>query len=183
MDINAIWQTVEPYVMAIIGALAGGTGIYALVRSFIGKWVNSFGKKYDMDDMAQKVADKLAGKSLNIDVTAVTEKRLDKIEKALSKQVKAVSETTDSYKHLLALMAGAVSKFKAVTDEERTALTEAIQTIEKGYKPPEPEEIITVSLKPIEIELEGKNEDTDPPLQEEESLINFGGIAKEKGVG
>ena len=54
MDINTIWQTVEPYVMAIIGALAGGTGIYALVRSFVGKWISRFEKKYDINDMAQK---------------------------------------------------------------------------------------------------------------------------------
>ena len=173
MDINAIWQTIEPYFWGILSGLLGGTSVYCVAKVFLKKMFNSFSEKHNTDTMAQKVADKLAGKSLNIDVTAVTEKRLDKIEKALSKQVKAVSETTDSYKHLLALMAGAVSKFKAVTDEERTELTAAIRAIEKGYTPPEPEEIITVSLKPIE--LEGKNEKAESD-REDESLINFGGI-------
>ncbi len=171
MDINTIWQTVEPYVMAIIGALAGGTGIYALVRSFVGKWISRFEKKYDINDMAQKVADKLGGKTLNIDVTAVTEKKLDKLDKKLNKKIEDIQAATDAYKHLLALIGGAVAKFKAVSAEEKNALTEAIRAIEKNYKPPEPDEITTVRLEPI-TELEDKAESV-----EEDSLISFGGMA------
>ena len=151
MDINTIWQTVEPYVMAIIGALAGGTGIYALVRSFVGKWISRFEKKYDINDMAQKVADKLGGKTLNIDVTAVTEKKLDKLDKKLNKKIEDIQAATDAYKHLLALIGGAMTKLKAITPDERTALTEAITALESDYTPPMPAEIVTIKLEPIEI--------------------------------
>lgn len=175
MDINAIWQIIEPFFWGLLSGSAVGTAVYFIGKKVLKKILSAWLKKHDDDTMAQKVADRLAGKTLNIDVTAVTEKKLDKTEKVLSKGVKDIGEEIAKQRHLLVLMAGAVSKFKAVTEDERAAFTEAIQAIEKGYKPPEPEEVITVSLKPIEIELEGKNEDSEPP-EPEESLINFGGI-------
>jgi nitrogen regulatory protein PII-like uncharacterized protein len=172
MDINQIWQTVEPWIMAIVGALAGGTGVFALVRAFVGKWINKFGAKYDTEIMAGKVAEKLAGKTVNIDVTAVAEKKLDKITKTLDKRIADVEKAAYAYKHILALIAGAVSRFKALTDEERKDFADAIKAIEKDYTPPQPEPIATVKLAPIELEF--KTDETQ--LQEEESLINFGGL-------
>ena len=45
MDINQIWQTVEPWIMAIVGALAGGTGVLALVPVLGGQGINNLGAK------------------------------------------------------------------------------------------------------------------------------------------
>lgn len=149
MDINQIWAVVEPYVMAVVGALGGGTVIYALARVLLGRLLNKFSAKYDVADMANKVADKLAGKSMNIDVTTVTEKKLDKIDKKLRKEVEKIHDETAAYKHLLALIGGAMAKLKALTPEERNALSEAITALEHDYIPPEPEEILTVKLEPI----------------------------------
>ncbi len=171
MDINQIWQTVEPWIMAIVGALAGGTGVFALVRAFVGKWINKFGAKYDTEIMAGKVAEKLAGKTIDVDVTAVAEKKLDKISNSLNKKIAAVEQATNSYKHILALIAVAVSRLKALTDEERAEFTTAIQAIEKDYAPPLQEKIATVKLAPIELETSAESEHF-----EEESLINFGGL-------
>ena len=64
-----------------------------------------------------------------------------------------------------------MAKFKAVSAEEKNALTEAIRAIEKSYKPHVPDEITTVRLEPI-TELEDKAESV-----EEDSLISFGGMA------
>lgn len=172
MNIDTIWAAIEPYVMAIVGALGGGTAIYALVRSFVGKWITKFGAKYDTEIMANKVAERLAGKTIDIDVTAVTEKKLDKLSKLWNKKIDEIKQASDSYKHILALIAAAVSKFKAVSDDERAALIQAIQTIEKDYTPIEPDVVTTVKLTPIE--LEGKTEEKG---EQDESLINFGGIA------
>jgi len=173
MDINQIWQTVEPWIMAIVGALAGGTGVFALVRAFVGKWINKFGAKYDTEIMAGKVAEKLAGKTIDVDVTAITEKKLGKISNTLDKSIAEVEKATNAYKHILALIAGAVSRFKALTDEERKEFTDAIKAIEKDYTPPQPEPIATVKLAPIELEF--KTDETQA-AEDEESLINFGGL-------
>ncbi len=151
MNMQQIWQAVEPYAMTVIGALGGGTVIYALARMLLGKLLNRFAQKYDTNDMANKVADKLAGKTLNVDVTAVAEKKLDKIDEKLSKEVAQIHDETAAYKHLLALIGGAMSKLKAITPDERTALTEAITALERDYTPPTPAEIVTVKLEPIEI--------------------------------
>lgn len=159
MDVQQIWQAVEPYVMWAIGAIVGGTSIYALAKFFLKKVFKRFEEKYEINDMANKVADKLAGKTLNIDVTAVTEKRLDKLDKKLSGEIEQIHSETAAYKHMLALIGGAMSKLKAITPDERTALTEAITALESDYTPPEPEEIVTVKLEPIEIApQETKNE-------------------------
>jgi hypothetical protein len=121
MDMQQIWQAVEPYAMTVIGALGGGTVIYALARMLLGKLLNRFAQKYDTNDMANKVADKLAGKTLNVDVTAVAEKKLDKIDKKLSKEVAQIHDETAAYKHLLALIGGAMSKLRRLrpTSERR----------------------------------------------------------------
>lgn len=152
MDINTIWAAIEPYIMTVVGALGGGTVVFALVRSLVGGFVKKFAAKYDMDDMASKVASKMTGKTLNIDVTAVTEKRLDKIDKKLTKQVEELSEQTNAYKHLLALIGGTIAKLKANTEAERGALLDAVQALEADYKPPEPEQVTTVRLEPIVFE-------------------------------
>lgn len=151
MNMQQIWQAVEPYAMTVIGALGGGTVIYALARMLLGKLLNRFAQKYDTNDMANKVADKLAGKTLNVDVTAVAEKKLDKIDKKLSKEIAQIHDETAAYKHLLALIGGAMTKLKAITPDERTALTEAITALESDYTPPMPAEIVTIKLEPIEI--------------------------------
>lgn len=152
MDVNQIWEVISPYIMTVVGAFGGGTVVFALVRILVGGFLKKFSAKYDVNDMADRVAGRLAGKTLNIDVTAVTEKRLDKIDKRLSKQVEELSKQTTDYKHLLALIGSAVAHFKALPDEEKTALTEAVRALESDYTPPEPEEITTVKLEPITLE-------------------------------
>lgn len=175
MDIQAIWAAAEPYVMAIVGALGGGTVIYTLARTLMNKLLNKFSAKYDMDDMADKVAKKLAGKTLNVDVTAVTEKRLDKIENKLRKQVDQLQEQTAAYRQLLTAIGAAVAHFKSLTEEERGELQAAIQALDHRYTPPAPEEIVTVKLEPIALEPDHAEELTTEP---EHSLIDFGGLRK-----
>ena len=149
MNMQEIWRVAEPYIMTVVGALGGGTVIYALARILLGRLLSTFATKYDTNDMADKVAGKLAGKTLNIDVTAVTEQRLDKLSKLLTNQLENIREETESYKRLLSLIGGAIAKLKAITPEEKTALTEAITALDNSYIPAEPSEITTVKLEPI----------------------------------
>lgn len=176
MEINAIWTVAEPYVMAIVGALGGGTVIYALARALLGKWLKSFAAKYDTDDMTNKLAQKLASKTLNIDMTAFAEKKLDKIETKLHKQVREIREETAAQRHILAQIGKAVAHFKSLTDEERNALQEAVKALDANYTPPAPEEILTVKLEPIPVAAPAPEEEAD--AQESAALINFGGIGQ-----
>lgn len=169
MDINAIWQIVEPWVTVVLAAVSAVVSICITVKARLKKWNFSLMESYDPREIASRVADKLSGKTLNIDVTAVTEKKLDKIEQKLNKRVETICETIAAYSHILARIGAAVAKFKSLTDEERQELQEAVKALDKGYIPPEPEEIITVKLEPIAI-------DTPVEDAESESVINFGGI-------
>ncbi len=73
---NEVWNIIEPYILAILGALGGGSVVAVIARLICSRLIDKASKAYDHNSLATKVADKLAGKTLNIDVTAVTEKRL-----------------------------------------------------------------------------------------------------------
>lgn len=167
MDINAIWAMLEPYVTGIAGTATGGLIVGIICRLLQGRLM----RRLDAGALADKVAQKLGGKTFNVDMTAVAEKKLDKIDRKLSKKVEDIQEQTAAYKHLLVLIGGAISKLKAVTEQEKASFTEAIRALERSYIPPEPEEIITVKLEPIVFE--DKTEEA-----EETGLINFGSLKK-----
>lgn len=169
MDINAIWAAVEPYVMAVLGTGIGGTIVGIICRILQSKLL----RKLDVNGIADKVSAQvqkgLTGKTLNIDVTAVTEKKLDKIEIKLNKKLEQIQTETAAYKYLLTQIGVAVAHFKSLSEAEKKNLTEAIKALDNAYKPPEPEQVVTVKLEPLEIDK------PDEENEEEPSLINFGG--------
>lgn len=148
---NEIWQTVEPYILTIVGALGGGSIIYVIARILLGRLINKASAVYDINAIANKVADRLGGKTIDIDITSIVEKRLKEISDLLSAQVKTVADETNSYKHLLALMGEALAHLKMLTDEERAELIKAVQELDSEYNPPEKEVVATVKLEPISI--------------------------------
>ena len=153
---EAIWEIIAPYVGMVIGAGGGGTIIYIVLRLLLGKTLKtnmaSLEGMFNTEALSQKFADRLAGKTLNIDVTAVTEKALRKLSKQLDDKISTVADTTNSYKHLLVLMAGALSKFKALSKEEQMELAGAISALESGYVAPDASETMTVILEPISLD-------------------------------
>lgn len=163
---NEIWKTVEPYILTIVGALGGGSIIYVIVRILIGRLINKAAAVYDINAIANKVADKLGGKMIDIDITSIVEKRLKEINERLSEQVKAVADETNSYKPLLVCIGMALSHLKMLTDEERAELIKAVQELDSEYKPPEKEVIATVKLEPINL--------VEPSAQDKTSTVNFG---------
>lgn len=151
---NEIWNTVEPYIMTIVGALGGGSIIAVIARLICGRIMNKASEAYDVNKIADKVADKLGGKTIDIDITSIVEKRLKEISEALAAQVGKVADETNSYKHLLALIGEALTHLKMLTDEERSALTKAVQELDASFKPIKKDVIATVKLEPIEIKTE-----------------------------
>lgn len=163
---NNIWNIVEPYILTIIGVICGGSVVGIVARIICSRLIDKASTAYNLNEFAAKVADKLGGKTLNVDMTAIVEKKLREISDILSAQVKAVADETNSYKHLLALIGEALAHLKMLTDEERTELIKAVQELDSEYKPPEKEVIATVKLEPITV--------TESLAQEKSNVVNFG---------
>lgn len=151
---NEIWNTVEPYILTLVGALGGGSIIAIIARIICSRIINKASAAYDINALTSKIADKLGGKTIDIDISSVVEKRLSEIAAALAAQVGKVAEETNSYKHLLALIGAALTHLKMLTDDERQALTKAVQELDASFKPIERDVVATVKLEPIEIKPE-----------------------------
>lgn len=174
-----VWEMIQPYVAAILAALGSGGIITLIVRAIVNKILRKnnamLDATYNTDRVSQLVAEKLAGKTLNIDVTAVTERSLKKIDDKIGARVEKVENATNSLALILVAIAKANIKLKALTDDERAELANAIAELEKGYKPPEKSEAITVRLTPIALNDDPTN---DEPNEESDSDggVNFGGL-------
>ncbi len=162
---NEIWNTVEPYILTLVGALGGGSIIAIIARIICSRIINKASAAYDINALTSKIADKLGGKTIDIDISSVVEKRLSEIAAALAAQVGKVAEETNSYKHLLALIGEALTHLKMLTDAERAELIKAVQELDGEYKPPEKELVATIKLEPITL-AQAEEEQTDK--------VNFG---------
>ncbi len=162
---NEIWNAVEPYILTLVGALGGGSIIAIIARIICSRIINKASAAYDINALTSKIADKLGGKTIDIDISSVVEKRLSEIAAALAAQVGKVAEETNSYKHLLALIGAALTHLKMLTDAERAELIKAVQELDGEYKPPEKELVATIKLEPITL-AQAEYEQTDK--------VNFG---------
>lgn len=174
-----VWELIQPYVVAVIAFLSG-SGIAAIilravVKKLFTKNSTTLEEAYNTEKVAQKTAEKLAGKTLNIDVTAVTEKALKKVAEKLDVRVEKVEEATNALKAILIAIAKGIIKLKALTDEEKAELASAIALLEAGYKPPTDNEIMTVKLAPIALPEDDADEEEEKPAAPD-SGVNFGGL-------
>lgn len=173
-----VWELIQPWITAILAALGSGGIITLIVRAIVNKiWRKNnamLDATYNADAVSQRVAEKLAGKTLNIDVTAVTEKALKKTTRELDARIEKSEEIANSHTAILIAMAKGIIKLKALTDEEKTELASAVAQLEKGYKPPEADQIMTVRLTPITLP-DDTEEPNDEP-SESGSGVNFGGL-------
>lgn len=168
---NEVWNIVEPYILTVLGALGGGSIIAVIARIVCKRIIDKAIEVYDLNNLATKVADKLGGKTIDIDITSIVEKRLKEISDKLAAEVGKVADETNSYKRLLALIGEALTHLKMLTDEERAELIKAVKELDADYKPPEKEVIATVKLEPISTESVAYK-----PIQEhmESTAVNLG---------
>lgn len=173
-----VWTIIEPYVRLVLEAIIMGVNIFIIIRSYTKRTFNKnftlLNSTYNVDTFSQRVAEKLAGKTLNIDVTAVTEKSLKKTARALDERIEKVESAVGALARILIAIAKAQIKLKALNDDERGELASAISLLEKGYKPPEADEIMTVQLTPIELNQEPIEIDEEPT--DTDGGVNFGGL-------
>ncbi len=176
-----VWEIIQPYVAAVVATLCSSGVITLIVRAVVNKILNKnnsmLDKIYNTEQISRLVADKLAGKTMNIDVTAVTEKSLRKTTKQLDERIEKVESIGNSHTAILIAMAKGIIKLKALSDDEKEELASAVKLLEKGYKAPEVEEIMTVTLAPIELE-QDKVEPGDDEMDYESDGggVNFGGL-------
>lgn len=183
-----VWELIQPYVMDVFATLCS-TGVVALiVRALTNKILNRnsamLKKTYNTEEISKSVADKLAGKTMNIDVTAVTERALKKTTRELDSRIEKSEIIANSHTAILIAIAKGIIKLKALSDEEKAEIANAVALLEKGYKQPEAEEIMTVTLTPIELEQDTDNEQPiDDETEDEEDDgnggVNFGGLDEE----
>ena len=104
-----VWEIIQPYVAAILAALGSGGIITLIVRAFTNKMLKKnftlLDGTYNVDTFSQRVAERLAGKTLNIDVTAVTEKSLKKTAQALDKRIEKVEDAVGAVAPILIAIA------------------------------------------------------------------------------
>ncbi|MDE7406487.1 MAG: hypothetical protein K2M89_06415 [Clostridiales bacterium] len=148
---NTIWNIVEPYVLAL-GSFVTGGGLIAFIAAFVCKRItNKASAAYDIQALAKQIADKLGGKTIEVDITSIVEKRLKEISNKLAAQVGKVADETNSYKPLLVCIGTALAHLKMLTDDERAALIAAVRELDKEYVPPAKEVIATIKLEPISV--------------------------------
>ena len=167
---NEIWNIVEPYIMTIVGALGGGSIIAVIARIICGKIINKASSAYDLNALADKIADKLGGKTIDIDISSIVEKRLQEICTLLSDKVATVATETNSYKHVLALIGEALTHLKMLSDEERAELVKAVQELDEQFVPKEKDVIATVKLEPIALIASAADE----TAGQKNDIVNFG---------
>jgi len=171
-----VWEFIQPYVAAILAALGSGGIITLIVRAIVNKVLHKnnamLDATYNTDRVSQLVAEKLAGKTLNIDVTAVTEKALKKTTRELDTRIEKSEAISNSHTAILIAMAKGIIKLKALSDDEKSELASAVAQLEKGYKPPEADQIMTVRLVPVSLYNNCENAETDGS----NSGVNFGGL-------
>lgn len=179
MNYDTVWEIIAPWIAAL-GGITGICGIIVLIAKFIvsrmiKKNSKMLGSLFNTDNIAQSVANQLAGKTIDIDVTAVTEKSLGKLTRRLDARIEKVEDTASALSGILVPMGKAIAKLKALTDDERAELTAAIQVLEKGYTPPDMDEKMTVVLTPVALP---ENTETDDEEDEEdgETGLNFGDL-------
>lgn len=152
---DQIWNAIAPYVAAVGGAAGFGAIVWGFVVLFAKKFINKSGdlleQKFNTDRIASAVAKALAGKTLNIDVTAVTEKALKRTASALDERVVRVEETVASLRLILIAIAKGVARFKALSEEEKMEILNAIAALEGQSEPPKQEEVMTVMLEPVSL--------------------------------
>lgn len=173
-----VWELIQPWIAAILAALGSGGIITLIVRAVVKKILNKnttmLDATYNAERVSQLTAEKLAGKTMNIDVTAVTEKALKKTTRELDTRIEKTEEIANSHTAILIAMAKGIIKLKALSDDEKAELASAVAQLEKGYKPPEADEIMTVRLTPIELTQEPS---ADAPSDEsDDGGVNFGGL-------
>lgn len=153
---NELWETIQPYVVAFAQTGLGTAIVYVICKLCVSRWF----RKNDMNSLVNGFASKLVGSTINVDLTAVAEKKLAEIETRLMETNAPLVQSLEQVKHLVAMVGQALSRSRTLTEEERAALVEAVGTVEEGLKPIVKEEPIVITLQETTTEEPAKKNST-----------------------
>lgn len=168
MTFEQFWGVIAPYAQGFVGmTIAGipiGAILWAILKKLVTKTVTKLLANTSAENLSKEIASKLANSSINVDLTAVTEKQLSAIKVEVTEQLSAVAKTLDAYTANQVLMLKALSASEVVSDETRAEMIAVVdgagQHAEDAKKA-----TISIALKPVEDEVK----------QETATVLSFGG--------
>ena len=145
---NELWETIQPYVIAFMQTGLGTAIVYLISKLCVSRWF----RKNDLNSLVNGFASKLVGSTINVDLTAVAEKKLTEIESRLMEAYAPLVQSLEQVKHLVAMVGQALSRSRTLTEEERAALVEAVGEVEGDLQPVKKEEPMVITLAEAEPE-------------------------------
>lgn len=152
---NEIWAQISGYVIPIISSLVSsgviGTLIAFIAKKIMAKTEQKIENNVIAKDISKAVVDNITNKELKISLESFNKKQVNELKDDLTKQFKGAFESIEMQNNILAILAQIMSKFRAVTDEEKEALAAAISVLMgKKVELPKTEEPITITIDKIE---------------------------------
>ena len=165
MTFEQFWAIVAPYFQGFIGmTVAGipvGTIIWAVVKKLVTKTVTKLLANTSAESISKEVAAQLTNSSINVDLTAVTEKQLSQIKVELTEEMANVAKVLDKHLQYQVLTLKALSASEVVSADTKEQIVNAV---ESAGEHAEKKSTISIELHPVKEE----NEDS-------ETVLSFGG--------
>lgn len=151
MDLNGLWELIEPQIGGIVSWIVGGglTGVLTVLvtRFFTNKTIKKLDQASMVSQITSGVGTRLAGSSIKVDLKAVTEKQM----KAIGAQIadgqeellKKLNEVLVSNSQVLEC----ISMSAKISTEKRDKMTQTLAHIRETTRPIEAKEDIILELR------------------------------------
>ena len=133
--LDKLWEVVRPFVVYVLSALLSGTIIAGLISKAISK-------KYDTKAIAKSVVEDIANKDISVDLETMTRKEIMAIGTALKANLQDGLAGVENMRRSLALVCGALSKSKTLTQEEREELAAEAKKLDETVQAEAKEKVV-----------------------------------------
>lgn len=145
--LDKLWEVIRPFVVYVLSALLSGT----IVAGFISR---AIAKKYDTKAIAKSVVEDIANKDISVDLESMTRKEIMAIGTALKANLQEGLAGVENMRRSLALVCGALSKSKTLTQEEREELAAEAKKLDETVQAEAKEKVV------VRLEKSGTSETT-----------------------
>ena len=145
--LDKLWEVIRPFVVYVLSALLSGT----IVAGFISR---AIAKKYDTKAIAKSVVEDIANKDISVDLETRTRKEIMAIGTALKANLQDGLAGVENMRRSLALVCGALSKSKTLTQEEREELAAEAKKLDETVQAETKEKVV------VRLEKSGTSETT-----------------------
>ena len=145
--LDKLWEVIRPFVVYVLSALLSGT----IVAGFISR---AIAKKYDTKAIAKSVVEDIANKDISVDLETMTRKEIMAIGTALKANLQDGLAGVENMRRSLALVCGALSKSKTLTQEEREELAAEAKKLDETVQAEAKEKVV------VRLEKSGTSETT-----------------------